>query len=197
MPGFFICARGATQPSNTNCNRSLKTQFTASQLVVDNGLASTICVMRFTPSQVVDLAGITAETLRYWKKSMPSLASKRGHAPCYTRAEIVGLIVLRQLTRDFKIDVSALAPQSDALFALCASQWALPSRRLLRVTCDGRFTSHEAESGMDLQEAVIVFPLDKAVQELDDRLNEQESVAQLELVGLLPVSVKTKARGVM
>lgn len=150
--------------------------------------------MRFTPAQVVDLAGITAETLRYWKKSMPSLAGKRGHAPCYTRAEIVGLIVIRQLTRDFKMDVSVLAPQSDALFTLCSSQWALPNRRLIRVTCDGRVTSHETGFEMDFGEAVIVFPLDKAIQELDDRLNEQEGAAQLELVGLPPVSVKTKAR---
>lgn len=150
--------------------------------------------MRFTPAQVVDLAGITAETLRYWKKSMPSLAGKRGHAPCYTRGEIVGLIVIRQLTRDFKIDVSVLAPQSDALFTLCTSQWAQPTRRLLRVTCDGRVTSHETGSEMDFADAVIVFPLDKAVQELDDRLNEQEGAAQLELVGLPPVSVKTKVR---
>ena len=150
--------------------------------------------MRFTPAQVVDLAGITAETLRYWKKLMPSLAGKRGHAPCYSRAEIVGLIVIRRLTRDFKVDVSLLAPQSDALFAHCASQWALPSKRLLQVTCDGRITSHQAGLEMDFAEAVIVFPLDKAVQELDDRLNEQESGAQLELVGLPPVSVKTRTR---
>lgn len=125
---------------------------------------------------------------------MSSLASKRGHAPCYTRAEIVGLIVIRQLTRDFKIDISVLAPHADALFTLCSSQWALPSRRLLRVTCDGRVTAHETGSEMDFAEAVIVFPLDKAVRELDERLNEQEGAAQLELVGLPPVSVKTKAR---
>lgn len=175
------------RPSSTN-------KATPSQLVVNNKLTSTIFSMRFTPAQVVDLVSITAETLRYWKKSIASLASKRGHAPCYTRAEIVGLIVIRQLTRDFKMDVSVLAPHSDALFTLCSSQWALPSRRLLRVTCDGRVTSHETGSEMDFAEAVIVFPLDKAVKELDDRLNEQEGATQLELVGLPPVSVKTKTR---
>ena len=150
--------------------------------------------MRFTPAQVTNLAGITAETLRYWKKAMPSLACKRGHTPCYTRAEIVGLIVIRHLTRDFKMDVSVLAPQSDTLFKLCSFQWALTSRRVLRVACDGRITSPETGSEMDFAEAVIVFPLDRAVQELDDRLNEQEGTLQLELVGLTPVSVKTKAR---
>jgi hypothetical protein len=47
---------------------------------------------------------------------------------------------------------------------------------------------------MDFTEAVIVFPLDKAVQELNDRLNEQEGATQLELMGLPPVSVKIRAR---
>lgn len=150
--------------------------------------------MRFTPAQAIDLVGITVETLRYWKKLMPALANKRGHAPCYTRAEIVGLMVIRQLTKDFKMDVSAVANQSDALFKLCSAQWALPSRRLLRVTCDGRVTAHEMGTEMDFGEAVIVFPLDKAAQELEERLNEQEGSAQLELMGLPPVSVKTKAR---
>ncbi len=125
---------------------------------------------------------------------MPSLAGKRGHTPCYTRTEIVGLIVIRQLTRDFKMDVSVLAPQSDTLFTLCSSHWALPNRRLIQVTCDGCVTSHEMGSEMNFGEAVIVFPLDKAIQELDDRLNEQEGASQLELVGLSSVSVKTKAR---
>jgi len=149
--------------------------------------------VRFTPSQALDLIGITAETLRYWKKSMPSLAGKRGHAPSYTRAEIVGLIVIRRLVRDFRMDVSALAPQSEALFGLCSAQWAMPSHRLLRVTCDGLVSAHETLADKDFAEAAIVFPLDAAIQELEDRLNEQEADAQMEL-GLPPVSVKTKTR---
>lgn len=124
---------------------------------------------------------------------MPSLAGKRGHAPCYTRAEIVGLIVIRRLVRDFKIDVSALAAQSGTLFDLCSARWALPSRRLLRVTCDGQVTAHETLAAVDCGEAVIVFPLDTAIQELEERLNEQEGDPQMEL-GLPPVSVNTRAR---
>lgn len=124
---------------------------------------------------------------------MPSLAEKRGHAPCYTRAEIVGLIVIRRLVKDFRMDVSMLATESRRLFDLCSTQWASPSRRLLKVMCDGRVTAHETLEGMDFAEAAIVFPLDTAIQELEERLNEQESEAQMEL-GLPPVSVKNKAR---
>ncbi len=152
--------------------------------------------MRFTPSQALDLIGITAETLRYWKKSMPSLAGKRGHAPCYTRAEVIGLIVIRRLVRDFRMDVSAISAQSDTLFGLCSAQLAQRSRRLLRVTCDGRITAHKALADEDFAEPAIVFPLDTAIRELDGRLNEQEGETQIQL-SLPPVSVKTKSRRVL
>lgn len=152
--------------------------------------------MRFTPAQAVGLADISAETLRYWKKFMASLAGKKGHAPCYTRAEIVGLIVIRRLVRDFKMDVSALRTHSETLFGLCAAHWAMPSRRLLRVTCDGRVTAHESLVGMDCAEAAIVFPLDAAIEELERRLNERESQPQLEL-SLPPVPVKARTRSAL
>lgn len=127
---------------------------------------------------------------------MPSLANKRGHAPCYTRAEIIGLIVIRRLVRDFKMDVSALEAQSETLFGLCAAQWAVPRRRLLRVTCDGRVAAHENLVGVDFAEAAIVFPLDTAIEELERRLNEQESQPQLEL-GLPPVPVRPRTRSAL
>ena len=127
---------------------------------------------------------------------MPSLASKRGHAPCYTRAEIVGLIVIRRLVRDFRMDVGVLAAQSETLFNLCSTQWAMPSRRFLRVTCDGRVSAHDALAGVDFKAMAIVFPLDTAIQELEDGLNDQEGEAQLEL-NLPPASVKTRARSAL
>lgn len=152
--------------------------------------------MRFTPAQAIALADISVETLRYWKRFVPSLADKRGHAPCYTRAEIVGLIVVRQLVRDFKMDVSALVAQSETLFGLCATQWTRPSRRILQVTSNGCVTAHDGLVGIDLSKAAIVFPLDLAVDELERRLNEQESQPQLELA-LPPVPLNTKTRNAL
>ena len=153
-------------------------------------------IMRFTPAQAIGLADITAETLRYWKRFVVPLTSKRGHTPCYTRAEIVGLIVVRRLVRDFKMDVSVLQLQSEKLFALCATQWSQPSRRLLHVTCDGGVTVHEQLSGADFGEPAIVFPLGTAIEELERRLNERESDPQMEL-GLPPVPIKTKLRSAL
>ena len=149
--------------------------------------------MRFTPARAIALADISVETLRYWKKFVPCLADKRGHAPCYTRAEIVGLIVVRQLVRDFKMDVSALLAQSETLFGLCAIQWTRPSRRILCVSSNGYVTAHDGLVGLDLSKPAIVFPLDLAVNELERRLNEQESQPQLELaLPLVPFNTRLR-----
>ena len=94
------------------------------------------------------------------------------------------------------MDVSVLAAQSEKLFSLCSLQWALPSRRILKVMCDGCVTAHDAITGIDFEEAAIVFPLDTAIQELEDRLNGREEEAQMEL-GLPPGSVKTRVRKAM
>lgn len=92
------------------------------------------------------------------------------------------------------MDVSMLASQSEKLFDLCSAQWALPSRRLMKVACDGSITAHEASERLDFAEAAIVFPLDAAIQELEGRLNEHDGEVQMEL-GLPPVSVQKKVRG--
>ena len=150
--------------------------------------------MKFTPAQATSLADISAETLRYWKKFLPPLAAKRGHAPCYTRAEILGLIVVRRLVRDFKMDVSVLQSQSDQLFGLCASlQWTQSGRPHLVVTSEGAVSAHEDLARSQYLEPAIVFPLDVAVNELEQRLNERERPPQLEL-GLPPVPVKASLR---
>ena len=150
--------------------------------------------MRFTPAQATALADISVETLRYWKKFLPPLAAKRGHAPCYTRAEIIGLIVVRRLVRDFKMDVSVLQSQSEQLFGLCASsQWTQSGRRHLVVTCEGVVSAHEDLARNQYLEPAIVFPLDVAMNELEQRLNEHERPPQLEL-GLPPVPVTASVR---
>lgn len=92
------------------------------------------------------------------------------------------------------MDVSILRPQADQLFDLCSSvQWAQPGRRHLVVTCEGAVSAHEELTRNQFLEPAIVFPLDVALTELEQRLNELERPPQLEL-GLPPVSVKAPLR---
>lgn len=151
--------------------------------------------MKFTPAQTIAIAGLTPETLRYWKKHLPSVARKRGHAPCYSRAEVLALIVVRWLVRDFKMDVSILGPSSEQLFKLCSNtQWIQPAKRFLVVTSSGSITAHHGLTEQDFSKPSVVFPIDVAVRELEQHLNGNERPPQFEL-NLPPVPVRKIARG--
>ncbi|MDP1735548.1 MAG: hypothetical protein Q8L44_14405 [Sulfuritalea sp.] len=151
--------------------------------------------MKFTPAQTIAIADLTAETLRYWKRHLSPIAGKRGHAPCYSRAEILALIVVRRLVRDFKMDVSILGQHSEQLFRLCLNaQWSQLKKRLLVVTADGSVSAQQGLTERDFLEPGVVFPVDVAIRELEQRLNEQDHPPQLEL-SLPPVAVGKTIRG--
>lgn len=151
--------------------------------------------MKFTPAQLIAIADLSPETLRYWKKHLTPIAGKRGHAPCYSRADVVALIVVRRLVRDFKMDVSRLGQHSDQLFKLCSdAQWAQPNKRFLLVTSTGSVTAYQHLAEKDFTEPSVVFPIDVAVRELEQHFNEQEHSSQLEL-SLPPVAISIAVGG--
>ena len=91
--------------------------------------------------------------------------------------------------RDFKMDVSALGKHAEKLFEVCAgTQWPRVSSRWLIVTAAGEVTSWDALSEPGLSEPAVVFPVQAAVSELDEKLTAQGDEAQLEL-SLPPVAV--------
>ncbi|MCF8177698.1 MAG: hypothetical protein K9J74_04260 [Sulfuritalea sp.] len=107
---------------------------------------------------------------------------------------MVALIVVRRLVCDFKMDVSRLGQHSDQLFKLCSdAQWAHPNKRFLIVTSTGSVTAHQHLAQKDFSEPSVVFPIDAAVRELEQHLNEQERPSQLELS--LPPMAVSKAVG--
>lgn len=144
--------------------------------------------MKFTPAQAQVLADVSVETLRYWKRYLAPIAEKRGHAPCYSRGEVLALIVIRRLVRDFRIDVSVLAGSAIQLFAACAPQWHPSAGRWLLVSLGGDVLVRDVLMPDELAEPVIVFPMAAALRELDERLGEQDADSQLPL-NLGPVAV--------
>ena len=74
-------------------------------LVVSNKM---IWAMRYTPSQVRHVVGITQETLRHWRRALPSLGGLKGHAPVFRPGQLLGLAVIRVLVEDVGLTVGSL-----------------------------------------------------------------------------------------
>lgn len=145
--------------------------------------------MKFTPSQALELSNVPPQTLRYWKAHLKPLAQRRGHAPSYTRGDLLALIVIRRLVQDFKMDVNAVIPYAEELFQLCQVTRYHQVSTVLAFTLDSVTMLNELSPVLNIDIPTIVFPIHVAVQELNTRLNDQEQEPQLQL-GLPPVAVR-------
>lgn len=77
--------------------------------------------IQFTQDQARTLTGVTAETMRHWRKTIPYLSSKTGKAARFSFADLVGLAVTNELVRSFGIHIATVSAGVDSLFTLLAS----------------------------------------------------------------------------
>lgn len=75
--------------------------------------------MKLSPHQVRAVLEINEQTLRYWKRAYPALAGRRGYGPCYSFSEVLVLMITKRLVEQLGVEISKLAPVSEALFSAC------------------------------------------------------------------------------
>lgn len=124
--------------------------------------------MRYTPSQVRHLVGITQETLRHWRRALPSLDGLKGHAPVFRPGQLLGLAVVRVLVEDLGLTVGALRAAERDIFGICSSpQWLRLAQGYLSVRpLEGQVTFIETVSDNDLERPAILLPLEPIVTAL-------------------------------
>lgn len=75
-------------------------------------------VIQFTQEQMRSLTGVSAETVRHWRKTIPYLATKTGKAARFSFADLLGLAVTHELVNCLGIHIGAVSGGVDALFRL-------------------------------------------------------------------------------
>lgn len=75
-------------------------------------------VIHFTQDQMRSLTGVSAETVRHWRKTIPYLATKTGKAARFSFADLLGLAVTHELVNCLGIHIGAVSVGVDALFRL-------------------------------------------------------------------------------
>lgn len=75
--------------------------------------------MKLSPHQVRAVLGVNEQTLRYWKRAYPALASRRGYGPCYSFSEVLVLLITKRLVDQLGIDVSKFVSMAEELFIVC------------------------------------------------------------------------------
>jgi DNA-binding transcriptional MerR regulator len=73
--------------------------------------------MRFETAQVLEIAGISKDTLRHWKKVLVPISRLDGRSVRYSLPELVAICVIARATQELGVTISQIAKSADWLFA--------------------------------------------------------------------------------
>lgn len=79
-----------------------------------------VIAIQFTQDQMRSLTGVSAETARHWRKTIPYLASKTGKAARFSFADLLGLAVTNELVSSLGVHIGTVSKGVDTLFRLLA-----------------------------------------------------------------------------
>ena len=81
-----------------------------------------VTAIQFTQDQMRTLTGVSAETMRHWRKTIPYLSSKTGKAARFSFTDLVALAVTSELVNSFGIQIAKMNAGVNSLFVLLGSQ---------------------------------------------------------------------------
>lgn len=147
--------------------------------------------MRYTPSQVRQVVGITQETLRHWRSALPSLSGLKGHAPVFRPGQLLGIAVVRVLVEELGISVRTLKEAECDIFKICGSpQWVRLARGYLLIRpSNGSAEFLDKLEDRDLSTPAIVLPLEEIVTSLREALLEVAPEEAQQSIVFPPVGV--------
>lgn len=80
-----------------------------------------VTAIQFTQDQMRALTGVSVETVRHWRKTIPYLAMKAGKAARFSFADLLGLAVTNELVSSLGVHIGTVSTGVDALFRLLAN----------------------------------------------------------------------------
>jgi KaiC/GvpD/RAD55 family RecA-like ATPase len=150
--------------------------------------------MRYTPSQVRQVVGISQETLRHWRSSLSSLSGIKGHAPVFRPGQLLGLAVIRTLVEGLGLGVGSLKAAESDIFEVCRNpQWIrLAQGYLLIRPADGTARFVERITDGNVNRTTIVLPMERIVTSLREALLEVAPEEVQQSIAFPPVGMATR-----
>lgn len=156
----------------------------------------TITAIQFTQDQMRALTGVSAETVRHWRKTVPYLASKTGKAARFSFADLLGLAVTNELVSSLGVHIGSVSAGVDALFKLLADANAQALDGTIVFVTSTTASLHEWGSwhgASALTHPTLVIPLDPLIAQLQQHmLPVMPAPAQVALP-FPPEAVRSKA----
>jgi hypothetical protein len=154
--------------------------------------------MRYTPSQLRDIVGISQETLRHWRATLAPLQGVRGHGPSFKPGQVLATAAVKAVVEECGVSVRSLTGVASALFEVCEHpDWEVFSRgRLVLQLQLGSVLLLSENEPLPSESILILISLAPIVSRLRRKLlnmtQEEDQVA----LNFAPISV-AKNRAVM
>lgn len=148
--------------------------------------------MNLTPLQVREILQIGEETLRYWKRAVPPISSRKGYSPCYSFSDLVAMEVIGILTRRFGVTIGTITPMAERLFSvLDRAPFLRTSDEFLVISDDFQIIQVVGKlDAIAISSPSIVLPMRPLIDDLRDRVFDALGGTPPQLpLGLPPVGL--------
>lgn len=140
--------------------------------VVNNISSRCVRHVEYTPGQLRDLAGLSKEMFRHWKRVLPALSTGRKHAPCFSAGDVLATTVLHRISESCGARIGRLAGVASGIFDICnRTPWEVLAKRILVLDLSVNRCMIVAESrDIPVDDAVVICSLESRVAALESRL---------------------------
>lgn len=132
-----------------------------------------VTAIQYTQDQMRTLTGVSVETVRHWRKTVPYLASKTGKAARFTFADLLGLAVTNELVSSLGVHIATVNAGIDALFRLLANSSALTLNGAVAFVTPTSATLLDTTTERawpELTQPTLAIPLDPLIIRLQQRM---------------------------
>jgi len=132
-----------------------------------------ITAIQFTQDQLRTLTGVSAETVRHWRKTVPYLASKQGKAARFSFADLLGLAITNELVSSLGVHIGSVSAGVDRLFKLLTEANALTLDGAIVCVTSTTASLHESGSWLGSSapmQPTLAIPLDPLVARLQQHM---------------------------
>lgn len=119
------------------------------------------------------LTGVSVETVRHWRKTVPYLASKTGKATRFTFTDLLGLSVTNELVRSLGVHIATVSAGVDALFRLLDTSNALTLKGSVALLTPTSATLSDVAAegvGPAPKQPTLVIPLDPLIMRIQQHM---------------------------
>jgi hypothetical protein len=155
---------------------------------------SEVATIQFTQDQARTLTGVSVESVRHWRKTIPYLSIKAGKAARFTFSEVIGLSITHELVNSFGIHIANMSQGIDCLFRLLAS--ASPTsleHSLILITRTEALLFEETPTQRHLHVApALIFPLDPLLAKIQSHMLPATTSPSQVALPFPPEAVRTR-----